>query len=241
MPEKKTVPPKPYNDETIVKLMEKYGIGTSATRAEIIKKLQNPERQFIVREKGAYKATPLGREYIQFIPEKLKDPALTKHFEENLQRVNAGEITKDMFLDNLLQEFEEDMEHITSEKITDAQKIGYYAKDSDAPDYLGECPKCGAAVKSGRFGAYCARKCGMTFSLQGQKLSPEAVKTLLSGGKVLVKGLVSKNKGTKYDAYFIAAGTEPFSFTNKDGRQISGYRFQYRMEFPQKKGGKRKA
>lgn len=236
MPEKKTVPPKPYNDETIVKLMEKYGIGTSATRADILKKLQNPERQFIVREKGAYRATPLGREYIKFIPDKLKDPALTGHFEEELQRVNAGEITKEMFLDKLLQEFEEDMEHITSEKIADAQRIGYYARDSDAPDYLGKCPQCGAAVKAGKYGAYCAGKCGMTFSLQGQKLTPAAAKTLLSGGKLLVKGLVSKAKGTEYDAYFTADGVEPFSFTNKEGKQISGYRLKYRMEFPKKKG-----
>lgn len=75
----------------------------------------------------------------------------------------------------------------------------------------------------------------MTFSLQGKKLAPDAVKTLLSGGKLLVKGLVSRTKGTKYDAYFIADGTEPFSFTNKDGKNVSGYRLKYRMEFPQKK------
>ncbi len=242
MPEKKTVAPKPYNDETIVKLMEKYGIGTSATRAEIIKKLQNPERQFIVREKGTYKATPLGREYIKFIPDKLKDPALTQHFEENLQRINSGEITKDKFLDELLREFEEDMEHFTSDKIDDARKIGYYANASDDPAYLGQCPQCGAAVKAGKFGAYCTGKCGMTFSLQGQKLSPAAAKTLLSGGKLLVKGLVSKSKGTEYDAYFIADGTEPFSYKNKDNEQISGYRFKYRMEFPKKtKKGKGKS
>lgn len=237
MLEKKTVAPKPYNDETIVKLMEKYGIGTSATRAEIIKKLQNPDRQFIVREKGTYKATQLGRDYIKCIPDKLKDPALTRHFEGNLQRVNAGEITKAKFLDDLLQEFEEDMERFTSEKVTDDQKIGYYARDSDAPDYLGKCPQCGTAVKPGKFGAYCAGKCGMTFSLQGKKLAPAEVKTLLSGGKLLVKGLTSRN-GTKYDAYFIADGTEPYTFTNKEGQQISGYRFKYRMEFPQKRKGK---
>lgn len=235
MPEKKTVAPKPYNDETIVQLMEKYGIGTSATRAEIIKKLQNPDRQFIVREKGAYKATPLGREYIKCIPDKLKDPALTQHFEENLQRVNAGEISKEKFLDDLLQEFEEDMEHFTSEKVTNDQKIGYYAEESDAPDYLGKCPQCGAVVKAGKFGAYCAGKCGMTFSLQGKKLAPNAVKTLLSGGKLLVKGLISRTKGTEYDAYFIMDGTEPYNFTDKEGKQISGYRFKYKMEFPEKK------
>lgn len=237
MPEKRTAAPKPYNDETIIRVMEKYGIGTSATRADIIKKLQNPERQFIVREKGTYKATPLGREYINIIPDKLKDPALTRHFEENLHRVNTGEITKDMFLDELRQEFEEDMEHFISEKVTDTRKIGYYANDSDAPDYLGKCPQCGAAVKAGKFGAYCEGKCGMTFTLQGKKLTPAAVETLLSGGKLLVKGLVSRTKGTKYDAYFIADGTEPFSFTNKEGRQFSGYGFKYRMEFPVKKRG----
>lgn len=233
MPEKKTVAPKPYNDETIVQLMEKYGIGTSATRADIIKKLQHPDRQFIVREKGKYTATSLGREYIKCIPDKLKDPALTRHFEENLQRVNAGEITKAKFLDDLLQEFEEDMERFTSAKVTDDQKIGYYAHESDAPDYLGRCPQCGAAVKSGKFGAYCAGKCGMTFSLQGKKLAPAEVKTLLSGGKLLVKGLTSR-AGTKYDAYFFVGGTEPYSFSNKDGKNISGYRLKYLMEFPKK-------
>ena len=235
MPEKKTLPPKPYNDETIIKLMEKYGIGTPATRAEIIKKLQNPDRQFIVREKGTYKATSLGREYIKAIPDKLKAPTLTRHFEENLQQVNSGGKTKEMFLDELLQEFEEDMEHITSERIDDTRKIGYYAEDSEAPDYLGRCPQCGTAVKSGKFGAYCSGKCGMAFSLQGKKLTPAAVKTLLAGEKLLVKGLVSKTKNTEYDAYFTADGTEPFSFTNKEGREVSGYRFKYKMEFPKKK------
>ncbi len=99
MLDKKTVPPKEYNDETIVKVMEKYGIGTSATRAEIIKKLQNPKRQFITREKGKYSVTKLGEEYIRIVPNELKAPELTQRFEADLQKVNEGALTKDAFLD----------------------------------------------------------------------------------------------------------------------------------------------
>ena len=45
-------------EDGFVKAMEKYNIGTSATRAEIIKKLQNPSRQFIKREdkNGIYRS-----------------------------------------------------------------------------------------------------------------------------------------------------------------------------------------
>lgn len=236
MSEKKTVAPKKYNDETIVKVMEKYNIGTSATRADIIKKLQNPKRQFIVREKGVYSVTPLGKKYIEIIPDKLKALELRQNFEENLNRINTGELTKEEFLDQLLEEFKKDKEHFTQENISDDQKIGFYANEEDDPGYLGKCPKCGAAVKAGKYGAYCIGKCGMSFGkIQGKSLSNAAVKTLLSGGKLLVKGLVSKNTGKTYDAYFIPDGIEPFKYTNNDGKEVSGYQFRYKMEFPKTK------
>lgn len=243
MPEKKTVAPKKYNDETIVKVMEKYNIGTSATRADIIKKLQNPKRQFIVREKGVYSVTPLGKKYIEIIPDKLKAPELTQHFEENLNLINSGELTKDEFLNQLLEEFKKDKEYFTQENISDDKKVGFYANEEDDPGYLGKCPKCGAAVRTGKYGGYCSGKCGMAFGkIQGVSLSNAAVKTLLSGGKILIKGLVSKNTGKAYDAYFIPDGIEPFKYTNNEGKEVSGYRFKYKMEFPKKRkaGAKKK-
>ena len=54
-----------------IALMEKYNIGTSATRGDIIKKLQT--RKFISMEKGKYISTELGRNFILCIPDELKE------------------------------------------------------------------------------------------------------------------------------------------------------------------------
>lgn len=235
--EKKTVPPKKYNDETIIKVMEKYGIGTSATRAEIIKKLQNPRRQFLVRENGRYSATELGFEYIKAVPEHLKIPELTRKFEESLRRVNEGTLGKDEFLQGLLDGIRKDIVQLTSHPIPDEQKIGYAAeKKREAGELLGKCPKCGADVKAGDYGAYCTGKCGMTPGrIRGRELTDEQVRALLSGQKVYVTGLKKKAGGT-YSAYFIPDGIEPYSYTAKDGRERNGYQFKFNVEFKKGKG-----
>ncbi|MDE6388343.1 MAG: hypothetical protein K2L82_11130 [Lachnospiraceae bacterium] len=236
--DKKTVPPKKYNDETIIKTMEKYNIGTSATRAEIISKLQNPKRQFIVREKGKYSVTELGEEYIRIVPEELKAPELTQQFEANLNKVNDGSMSKETFLEELLSDIRKNIAKFTSETetIPDEQKIGYRAAmNREQQTELGQCPKCGAEVKAGQYGAYCTGKCGMTFGrIRGKKLEPEQVAALLAGQKIYVTGLKKKAGGT-YSAYFIPDGIEPYNFTASDGTEKEGYQFKFTIEFKQKK------
>ena len=233
---KKTIPPKKYNDEAIIKAMEKYNIGTSATRADIIKKLQNPKRQFIVRENGKYSVTELGEEYICIVPEELKAPELTQQFEENLSRVNEGSLTKEEFLQGLMSDINNNIIKFTSNPIPDEQKIGYKtAMQRKQKENLGKCPKCGSEVKAGDFGAYCTGKCGMTLGkIRGKKLSDEQVAALLNGQKVYVTGLKKKEGGT-YSAYFIPDGIEPYSYRASDGTNKRGYQFKFTMEFKQKK------
>lgn len=234
--DKKTVPPKKYNDETIIKAMEKYNIGTSATRAEIISKLQNPKRQFIVREKGKYSVTELGEEYIRIVPEELKAPELTQQFEANLNKVNDGSMSKEAFLGELLNNIRENIDKFTSETIPDEQKIGYQAAvNREQKSKLGQCPKCGAEVRAGQYGAYCTGKCGMTFGkVRGKKLDDEQVAALLTGQKIYLTGLKKKAGGT-YSAYFIPDGIEPYHFTATDGTSKEGYQFKFTVEFKQKK------
>lgn len=237
---KKTVPPLKYSDETIIKVMEKYGIGTSATRAEIINKLQNPKRQFIVRENGKYSATELGEEYIKVVPQELKAPELTKHFEEELSRVNEGSLDKEEFLGNLLKSIEGNIAKFTSESIPDSEKIGYTAamqKESSA--VLGKCPKCGAEVKYGQYGAYCTEKCGMSLGkIMGKELDEWQAAALLGNKRVYVTGLKKKDGGT-YSAYFTPEGIEPYSYKSKLG-QRNGYQFKFKVEMkPGKNNGRR--
>lgn len=231
-----TKAPKKYTDETIVKVMEKYNIGTSATRAEILNKLQNPKRQFISREKGKYSATDLGYEYIRIVPDKLKEPELTQRFEESLQKVNEGSLSKDDFLAGLLQDIRGDITIFSANAIPDEEKIGYAAA-KDREKAIGKCPKCGEDVRMGQYGAYCIGKCGMTLGqIRGKKLSEEQITDLLSGKKIYVSGLKKKEGSGTYSAYFIPDGIESYDYTTKDGENRQGYQFKFKMEFKQKKG-----
>lgn len=236
--DKKTVPPKKYNDETIVKVMEKYSIGTSATRADIIQKLQNPKRQFIVREEGKYSVTELGEEYINVVPQRLKAPELTKQFEANLQKVNTGELSKEDFLSSLLEDVSNNIAEFSATPIRDEQKIGYAeAKQRESREHLGVCPKCGAEVKAGQYGAYCTGKCGMLLGkARGKTLTNEQVSALLKGQKIYVTGLKKKQGDGTYSAYFIPEGIEEYRYTASDGKQRQGWQFRFSVEFkPRKK------
>ena len=48
-----------------------------------------------------------------------------------------------------------------------------------------------------------------------------------------MKGLKGKN-GKTYDAYLTPEGIENFAYT-KDGKEIKGFQYKFKMEFPQKK------
>lgn len=237
MLDKKTEPPNKFNDETIVKAMEKYGIGTSATRAEIIKKLQDPKKQFIVREKGKYSVTELGEAYIRIVPKELKAPELTQQFESDLQKVNAGELTKDAFLGKLLEEIRKNIDKFSADPVPEEKRIGYAAaKQREANENLGKCPKCGAEVKAGLYGAHCTGKCGMTLGkVRGKNLTDEQVRDLLDNKKIHVTGLKKKDGGT-YSAYFMPEGIEEYSYTASDGTEKHGWQFKYSVQFPKRKG-----
>ena len=101
-------------------------------------------------------------------------------------------------------------------------------------EVFGACPKCGGDVVKGKFGAYCKNKCGMNVSRAlGVQFSDAQVKNLLTGKKILVKGL--KGKKGNYDAYLIPESIEDFSYT-KDGKEIKGSQYKFKMEFPPRNG-----
>ena len=232
--DKMTTPPKKYTDETIIKAMEKYGIGTSATRAEILNKLQLENRKFVERSKdGKYTATDLGKKYISVVPKNLKALELTQNFEAALSKINEGMLSKEEFMNTLVSEFERNKKLLLSEPISEEQKIGF---EKPTKIILGKCPNCGADVVSGKYGARCNENCGMNLSHYfGKTLSDECVKCFLNGKKVLIKGLVSTKSQKTYDAYFVLKGIKKNSYTKKDGTVVDGASYDFDMSFPQKK------
>ena len=78
---------------------------------------------------------------------------------------------------------------------------------------------------------YCKMKFGWAM---GTKLDDEQVKDLLEGKRILLKGLTGKN-GKTYDAYLTPKGIRDFSYKNKDGKEVSGFQYDYELEFPKKK------
>ncbi len=94
--EGQTKPPAYYNEATLLTAMEKGGLGTVATRADIIDKLFNT---FLMekKDKDIY-VTSKGRQLLELVPEDLKKPALTADWEKKLTAISEGRLKKDVFI-----------------------------------------------------------------------------------------------------------------------------------------------
>ncbi len=99
-----TRPPSHYTEGTLLDAMENAGrfiadrelrrslagggLGTPATRAEIIEKLLS--NYYIERTGKSLHPTSRGIELFELVPEKLRSPELTAHWEQRLARIAAG-------------------------------------------------------------------------------------------------------------------------------------------------------
>jgi len=239
-----TQPPKHYTEDSLLSAMERAGnedmtddverkgLGTPATRADIIEKLVKDG--FVKREKKQIIPTEDGMKLITVLPDVVKSPKLTADWENALTLVAKGEMEREDFMADI-ETMVSDLIH-TYHEVSDEQKK-MFAQEQKV---LGKCPNCGGEVVKGKYGAFCKNKCGMNVSrIMGVSLSDEQVESLLDGKKTLLKGLTSK-AGKKYDAYIIPSGTEEYHYT-KDGEEKSGVQFKFVMEFPNKKfTGKKK-
>ena len=239
-----TTPPKHFTEDSLLSAMERAGnedmsddverkgLGTPATRADIIEKLVKDG--FVKREKKQIIPTEDGMKLITVLPDVVKSPKLTADWENALTLVAKGEMEREDFMADI-ETMVSDLIH-TYHEVSDEQKK-MFAQEQKV---LGKCPNCGGEVVKGKYGAFCKNKCGMNVSrIMGVALSDEQVESLLAGKKTLLKGLTSK-AGKKYDAYIIPSGTEEYHYT-KDGEEKSGVQFKFVMEFPKKKfTGKKK-
>lgn len=236
-----TQPPKHYTEDSLLSAMERAGaedmgdeverkgLGTPATRADIIEKLVKDG--FVKREKKQMIPTEDGMKLITILPDVVKSPKLTADWENELTLVSKGEVAAEQFMSSI-EAMVTDLVK-TYHSVSDEHKA-MFGTGKGGQEVLGKCPKCGADVVKGKFGAYCTGKCGMNVGKAlGVTLSDTQVKSLLQGKKMLVKGL--KGKKGSYDAYLIPEKIEEFSYT-KDRKKIKGFQYKFKMEFLQKIG-----
>ena len=236
-----TQPPKHFTEDSLLSAMERAGVedmgddverkglGTPATRADIIEKLVKDG--FVKREKKQMIPTDDGMKLITVLPDVVKSPKLTADWENALTLVAKGEYDPEQFMSGI--------RNMVTDLVKTYNKVGEENRNMfGSNDALGKCPKCGGDVLKGKYGPYCSEKCGMSFGrVFGKELSEEQIKSLLEGKKILVDGLKSKKGGT-YSAYLIPDGVQEYSYTKKDGTEVNGFQYKFNMEFPKKEDNK---
>lgn len=85
----RTQPPKRYNEATLLTQMEKHGLGTPATRADIIEKLVSSDT--IERQGNLLHPTGKGKQLIELVSGQLRTTELTARWEAELERIARGQ------------------------------------------------------------------------------------------------------------------------------------------------------
>ncbi len=138
--EKKTEPPKRYTEAGLVKKLEQEGIGRPSTYAVIVSTIQ--ERGYVVRENGGLRPTLLGHMVTDFLkvyfPETVQEQ-FTARMEEDLDRIQEGELTRLQLLTDFYTWFSPKLERVEAML---RQGDGKFAVTSDVA-----CPTCGAPMQ----------------------------------------------------------------------------------------------
>jgi len=132
---------------------EAGGLGTVATRADIIDKLFN---SFVIEKKDKYiYTTSKGRQLLELAPEDLKSPVLTAKWEQKLNEIAKGNLDKNKFLDDMI-----DYTRLIIKEIKNSDKK--YVHDNETRE---KCPNCQEYLlevkgKKGTFLVCKNRECG---------------------------------------------------------------------------------
>ncbi|MEH7492880.1 DNA topoisomerase III [Neobacillus niacini] len=167
-----TSPPARFNEAALLSAMEnptKYmgtdnkqlaetlkstgGLGTVATRADIIEKLFN---SFLIEKRGKdIHLTSKGRQLLDLVPEELKSPALTAEWEQKLDQIAHGKLKKDVFIS--------EMKKYTKEIVAEIKNSNKKYKHDNISTK--SCPDCGKPMlevngKKGKMLVCQDRECG---------------------------------------------------------------------------------
>jgi len=150
---KETQPPSRYSEATLVKELERQGIGRPSTYADIISKLFR--RNYTEREGRTIKPTVLGRFVLRYLVHHFEDIfeiGFTREMEEELDRVEEGELEWRQVVEDLWGPLSEDVRRVEAEGDGDVSQAQWF--DLDPP----VCPRDSSHGKMGlrwnRFGPF---------------------------------------------------------------------------------------
>ena len=129
---------KQIDDEVLKQAIKDQGLGTPATRANVIETLVN--REYVVRDKKSLKPTEKGKLLIELLPsELLKSPRLTAEWEQKLAAIEKGKYSLTAFMAEVKQETIEIVKQITNANV--AALVGQRMSDKQLKNNL-PCPRC---------------------------------------------------------------------------------------------------
>lgn len=140
----RTMPPKRYTEAALLSQMEKHGLGTPATRADIIEKLVSSDT--IDRQGNSLHPTGKGKQLIELAAPQLRTPELTARWEAELERIARGQGKPGPFLDGIRSMAKELVSTVKSSK---AEYKPHNVTNS-------HCPDCNAKLleKKGKRGKF---------------------------------------------------------------------------------------
>ncbi|MEK3833263.1 DNA topoisomerase III [Paenibacillus sp. FSL R7-0128] len=130
----RTQPPKRYNEATLLTQMEKHGLGTPATRADIIEKLVSSDT--IERQGNLLHPTGKGKQLIELVSGQLRTPELTARWEAELERIARGQGRPEPFLQGI--------RSMAQELVSGVKNSGAEYKPHNVSN--SHCPECGTRM-----------------------------------------------------------------------------------------------
>ena len=170
-----------HEDSSLAKsLGETGGLGTVATRADIIEKLIDTG-MIEKRDKYLY-LTSKGRQVISLAPEELRSPELTAVWEQKLADIASGKIKK--------ADFESQIRSYTSEIVEEIRTSGQTYRHDNITGK--RCPQCGKLLlevtnKGGRSLVCQDRNCGYRRNLSKTDQMQD-VRSVISGMSLVGEG-----------------------------------------------------
>lgn len=152
--QKFTQPPARYNDASLVKFLEKMGIGRPSTYASIISVIL--DRGYVERKDKAFVPTAIGNTVSEFLVEnfpKELDYKFTADMEDDLDAISRGEKKWQAVMKTFFGEFEKKVQEVT--KDAERMKVPVEETGESCPD----CKEGKLVIRSGRFGKFisCSR------------------------------------------------------------------------------------